>query len=262
MPRVTDLSRIREILETDRNWAVYALGDLAPGSFENCVWHCSMTTPAIALLYCGFETPVLLALGKPPDVEPLLRELGSIPKMYLHVRPEILDVLRASHDIVHEKTMVRMILDPQRFKPAATQDVVRLTLTHRQALEGLYADGEPTGEAPEFFLPWMLENGVYFGIAEEADLIAAAGTHLVVPQESVAAIGCVYTKRDHRHRGLATRATSAVVAELLRMNLQTIALNVNVSNTTASRIYEKLGFYNYCTFKEGLAVGRDTCVAS
>src|SRR5271168_5268426 len=109
MPRITDQSAIRALLETDRNWAVYALGDLAPDQFERSIWICNAAAPAIVLLYCGFEIPVLFALGKPLDVEPLLKELGSPPKMYLHVRPEILTIVQVGYEVLQEKTMLRMV---------------------------------------------------------------------------------------------------------------------------------------------------------
>jgi ribosomal protein S18 acetylase RimI-like enzyme len=253
MPQITDRSAIRAFLKSDRNWAVYALGDLAPYQFERSVWISNAAATALVLLYRGFETPVLFALGKPLDVEPLLKELGSLSKMYLHVRPEILPIFRVGYEIHQEKTMLRMVLDPHHFEPASSEDVVRLTITDRQALERLYADGQPSGEAPEFFVASMLNDGVYCGIKQGSDLLAAAGTHLVVRPESVAAIGNVYTRRDRRGRGLAARVTSAVTNELLTMNLRTIALNVNENNETATRVYEKLGFATYCDFKEGLA---------
>jgi GNAT superfamily N-acetyltransferase len=256
MPRITDQFEIRPILETDRNWAVYALGDLAPDQFERSIWLSNADAPAIVLHYSGFEIPVLFALGKPLDVEPLLKELGSPPKMYLHVRPEIIPIVQVGYEVLHEKTMLRMVLDPQRFRPASADDVVRLTITDREALERLYAEGEPAGEGPEFFVPSMLKEGVYFGIKQGVDFIAAAGTHLVVPHENVAAIGNVYTRRDRRGQGLATRVISAVANELLAMNLRTIALNVNENNGTATRVYEKLGFAFYCKFEEGLATRR------
>jgi ribosomal protein S18 acetylase RimI-like enzyme len=132
-------------------------------------------------------------------------------------------------------------------------DAVRLGATDLEALRRLYADGEATGEAPDFFFPSMLAQGVFFGHRESGELVAAAGTHLVAPEESVAAVGNVYTRRDRRGRGLATRATSAVVSELLRQGLRTIALNVERRNATAIRIYERLGFFRYCAFCEGLA---------
>ena len=65
------------------------------------------------------------------------------------------------------------------------------------------------------FSPAMLEEGLYFGLRQGGDLVAAAGTHLVVPQEGVAAIGNVYTRRDRRGHGLGGAVTGAVTAELL-----------------------------------------------
>jgi predicted GNAT family acetyltransferase len=100
----------------------------------------------------------------------------------------------------------------------------------------------------------MLQEGVYRGVWEGRELIAAAGTHLVVPDQGVGAIGNVYTRRDRRGRGLARRVTSAVAAELLRRQIPTVALNVHQDNLTALRIYEKLGFERYCEFREGVAV--------
>jgi hypothetical protein len=131
MPRITDRSNIRALLETDRNWAIYALGDLAPDQFERSIWLCNAAAPAIVLLYCGFDTPVLFALGRTLDVEPLLQELGSLPKMYLHLRPEILPIVQVGYEVLEEKTMLRMVLDPQRFKPPSAEGIVRLTITDR-----------------------------------------------------------------------------------------------------------------------------------
>jgi predicted GNAT family acetyltransferase len=99
----------------------------------------------------------------------------------------------------------------------------------------------------------MLEQGVFYGIGEGADLVAVAGTHLVSGPESVGAVGNVYTRRDRRGRGLAGRATSAVTAELIRRGLRTIALNVNQANAAAIEVYERLGYVKYCPFYEGLA---------
>ena len=38
MPRTTDESRIRALLQGDRAWALYAIGDLTPGHREHCTW--------------------------------------------------------------------------------------------------------------------------------------------------------------------------------------------------------------------------------
>jgi ribosomal protein S18 acetylase RimI-like enzyme len=55
---------------------------------------------------------------------------------------------------------------------------------------------------------------------------------------------------------MASRATSAVVRELVQAGVRTIALNVEETNERAIRVYKKLGFLSHCTFKEGLATIR------
>lgn len=251
MPRLTDLTLIRAILETDRPWAVYALGDLAPGFREHAVWHAA--EGALLLLYRAFETPVLFTLGAPENIAPLLDEIASEREMYLSLRPEILPLIKARWSVKHETPMWRMVLDPARFQPLPGEGVTRLALADLPALEALYADGQLTGEVPDFFNPPMLEQGAFYGVWEEDRLAAAAGTHLVAAGLSVGAVGNVYTRRDRRGRGLAARVTSAVTAELVRMGLTTIALNVNQNNVPAQHVYTRLGYIRSGAFYEGVA---------
>ena len=260
--RIADRAEIRAILETDRRWAVYALGDLAPGFFDHSEWYrVTGKEPALALLYRAFQTPVFLALGGPEPIDAILTELVE-PEMYLSIRPEILPLVKARYQVHHETAMWRMSLEPVNFSPAPLDEVVRLGPHDLAALQQLYADGKPTGEVPDFFSPSEIEPGVFYGIWEADTLVAAAGTHLVAPSESVGAVGNVYTRRDRRRRGLGGRVTSAVAAELLRMGLRTVALNVSQRNTAALGVYERLGFARYCAFYEGLAVRRDQVTAA
>jgi len=195
---------------------------------------------------------VLFVLGPASSFSTVLDEFSDEPAFYLHVRPEIVTALAPRYRITSLKPMLRMVLDPARFPvidPAAT----RLHAADLGHLQRLYADGRAGGEAPDFFIPSMLETGVFYAIREHAELVAVAGTHLVAPQEGVGAIGCVYTRRDRRSRGLASRVTSAVAAQILRSGVARIALNVNRHNTPAIRVYERLGFTRYCEYCEGLA---------
>jgi ribosomal protein S18 acetylase RimI-like enzyme len=254
MPQITDPTEIRAILETERCWAVYALGDLAPKHFKYATWFRPPgEAKALALLYRAFAVPVLLTVGVRQDLYPLLEEISKEPELYLSVRPDGLSLIEERYTVCPKKPMWRMILDPTRYQPAFHEGTVRLGSADFQAVQHLYADGESTGQAPDFFSPEMLSEGAFYGIWEAKDLIAAAGTHLVVPAEGVAAIGNIYTRRDRRGRGLARRVTSAVTAELLHQKLPTIALNVSQQNHAAIRVYERLGFAVYCAFYEGVA---------
>jgi len=98
-----------------------------------------------------------------------------------------------------------------------------------------------------------LEAKTFFGIREDGHLVSIAGTHVLSQTYGVAAVGNVFTRPDRRGHGLGTRATAAVVARLLSMDLQTIVLNVSMDNQPAQASYRKLGFWPYCGYYEGLA---------
>ena len=115
-------------------------------------------------------------------------------RIYLSVRPDIADLLaKSGWEMRDVKVMSRMILDGQGFAPVV-QSAERLGPADYEALAGLHRDGEASGENPPFFNAGMLGHGVYFGIREGGDLIAAAGTHVLAEEKSVAAIGNVYTR--------------------------------------------------------------------
>jgi len=249
MPR--NALSIRAILESDRTWAIYALADLTPAYREHADWRVAESGRALLLIYRAFQPPVLFAHGPAEDLAPLLAALGE-PEFYLSVRPEIVALLRAGGYQIRGRRMWRMTPDPRRFTPRRST-AVRLGPADAEDLRALYADGNETGESPPFFDADMLRHGVYYGIREAGAWIAAAGTHVLSEEESVAAIGNVYTRRDRRGRGFAADVTAAVTAELFRRKMQTIALNVSESNVAAANVYTKLGFQRYCEYREGVA---------
>ncbi|MGV3723854.1 MAG: GNAT family N-acetyltransferase [Actinomycetota bacterium] len=254
MPRLTDRQQIRARLEYDRPWSVYALGDLAPGYWEQSEWYGPEDgADAVALLYRAAVPPVLMTCGDPVGLASALEELPPEPELMLSVRPEALDPIRRRWDVPTPTLMWRMLLVGEFPGVEASVPVVRLREDSLDEILELFRDGEPTGEAPDFFLPTMLQHGVYFGVREGGRLTAAAGTHLAVPSEGVATIGNVYTRRDRRGRGLGRAATASVVDELLRCGFNTIALNVRQTNAAAIAVYQPLGFRVYCPFYEGRA---------
>ena len=247
LPLLTDRDQIRQLLQRDPVWAAYALGDLGPELWLHTTWH--RAEDELALVLRSYSVAILWASG---TLEGLGEEIASEARYSVQVRPSSLPELSRYYRTSNLKRMWRMTLDSREFRPASFGQMARLGATDVGALERLYADGAETGESPEFFFGSMVCDGVFFGAREGDELTNVAGTHLVAIEESVGAIGNVYTRQDRRGRGLAGQATSAVVTELLRLGVRVIALNVYQSNAAAIQVYERLGFRRHCEFVEGI----------
>jgi RimJ/RimL family protein N-acetyltransferase len=87
----------------------------------------------------------------------------------------------------------------------------------------------------------MISNMPIYGIYANGQLVSYAGSFIQLPQ--VWMIGGVYTHPDHRNKGYATLATSAVTEEALN-NAEAAALFVRSDNYPATKAYEKIGYKN------------------
>ena len=250
MPPLTDPHEIRSILRRDPIWSVYALGDLAPAMFPKTQWF----GPDLSLVLRDYDTSILFAIGTRSIREAL--EQATSP-VHLQVQRDALDEVSRHADVQDAREMWRMVWHGPPHQPERHINpgpVVRLGAADVPALRQLYADGEATGESPDFFYPSMVSDGVFFGFHEKRQLVAAAGTHLLAREEGAAAIGNVYTRRDCRGRGLSRLVTGAVMTTLAA--IETVGLNVRADNAAAIRVYESLGFVRHCPFFEGLATVR------
>jgi ribosomal protein S18 acetylase RimI-like enzyme len=252
MPRTTDLHRIRAALDRDRPWSAYAIGDLDPARLPDCSWYTPASDPdTLVLLYRGFTPPILFATGDPNLLPPVFAELDA-PVVSLHLLPEAVAALLPAYTATDTRPMWRMTVSAASFRPAAgDDDVAALDVSHAAAVAALFTDARAGDEEPPFYRPAMLAEGSFRGIWEGADLVAVAGAHLFSAALGVCTIGNVYTRRDRRRRGLAARATSAVVRHALAASIPTIVLNVSQANDAARRVYEQLGFRVHCAFVEG-----------
>ncbi len=90
--------------------------------------------------------------------------------------------------------------------------------------------------------PWRprtIELGHYLGIRRQGRLVAMAGER--VHPTGWTEVSAVCTEPEHRGRGLATRLVNAVVHGIRDRGDEAL-LHASVSNTTAIRLYEQVGF--------------------
>jgi len=248
MPRIADKAHIRHLLNRDRRWCVYALGDLTPRMFAKCQWF----APDLTLVLHDYGTSILFAHGTGSIQEAL--DHVTYP-VHLQVQHDALEEVARFADVTDVKHMRRMAWDADHAKPAVLDPrAVRLAADDVTAIERLYADGASVNESPDFFYASMVTDGVFYGVFEGEDVVAVAGTHLVSRDEGAAAIGNVYVRRDRRGSGLSRIVTASVLHDL--RGIDTIGLNVRADNVAAIRVYESLGFVHHCDFREALAVSR------
>ena len=194
------------------------------------------------MLYRGLQPPICFLMGDRRGVDRILAEAVHLPEIGLNVRDEHLTVLEQYYQITVALPMWKMTLEARDFQPVAGE-VVDVTLADVPDLRALYAFGG--GDA---FSPEEITRGVFCGIRQADQVIAVAGTHVVSESGRIAALGNVMTHPDWRGRGLASIATSAVVARLIDRGVSTIGLSVSRENAAAIRVYEKLGFESTCLF--------------
>ena len=246
MPRLTNKDAIRTILRRDPAWCVYALGDLSPAMFPKTDWF----TPDLSLVLKDYGTSILFAMGAGSVRE----AIDSVTwPVHLQVQHDVLETVARHAHVEGTREMWRMIWNGDR-TAQAHERAVRLGEADVAGLQKLYADGAAAGESPDFFYPAMVTRGVFYGVYEQGDLVAAAGTHLVARDEGAAAMGNIYTRRERRGAGLGRIVTAAVMRELAAV--ETVGLNVRADNAAAIHLYESLGFARHCPFYEAMAVHR------
>lgn len=249
--RLFDPAEIKSRLEQDRVWSAFSLADLDPERARFSTWFGTAHSSAIVLVYNAYEPPIVFCSGLVDECEAILRSpdvVGCTSQAYINVRPDAIGIAQRLFSTLELRPMVRMQLSAS-ISMDAPDGVVRLGPADLADVQRLYAE-----DRPAFFLPSQLDDGVYFGVREEGSLVSIAGTHVVSPEQSVAALGNVYTTPRRRSRGLAAATTGAVSHELQQRGIRTIVLNILASNLAARRVYERLGYREYCVYFEGLAV--------
>ena len=249
-----DPAAIRRLLEHDRAYAAYALAQLDPRLFDDNEWWLANGPSGRQALLVHSTSGLGNALFATGDPEALAVAVS------LHPGPRFsFGSLRLEHRAVAEKyyiitrpqLMSRMSVTRDTFEPAEGP-AVRLGHAELSDVNRIYSiDGGPTA-----YRATHLDDGVYYGVYVGGDLASIAGTHVVSRAEKIAVVGNVYTHPNHRNKGLATIATSAVTADLLE-DCDLVVLTVEAKNDPALRIYTKLGYQAVCSLHETPLIRKD-----
>ncbi|MEZ5352629.1 MAG: GNAT family N-acetyltransferase [Bryobacteraceae bacterium] len=241
---LTDKQTIRRLLETDRNWALYALADLDDALFVHCQWWgCGN---ALALVFHGLAIRPIFVMGDAPGVRQLLRAI-PVDSGYLNLQSATANSAAGVYAYRKRYEMHRMILADFTPRAGVTEP---LTPAHRDEVEALFATGNGSGIA---FHVSQMESGFFRAVREHGTLVAVAGIHVASANEGVAGVGNVFVREDRRGRGFAQVVLSATVAAVRGAGIRTIGLNVERSNAAAIHAYENLGFRTRFSYFEGTA---------
>ncbi|MGB7540189.1 MAG: GNAT family N-acetyltransferase [Anaerolineales bacterium] len=248
---ISDKKRILAFLESDRLYAAYAIGDLEPELFAQCAWAAAEEEGllrALGLRFGGLQIPALFLMGEAEGVRILLRDALHPGRAEITCRAEHLPVVGEFYTWEGEpRSMWRMVLRRRDIPPGEIA-CVRLDAGQAGQIRNLITLAGISG-----FAAAQVEQGVFFGIYEGDRIVSVAGTHVVSRKGSVAGVGNIVTHPEFRGRGYGRAAVSAVVADLIRIGIRDIVLNVRHDNAPALHLYEKLGFERSCAFHEGPA---------
>ena len=246
---IRNKERILAFLDRDRIYAAYAIGDLEPALYAHCRWFVASREGeprTLALYFAGLAPHAMVTMGEPEGLAAILSGQFRPDEAYFISPPDHLGAIQQTYRTEPSHDMIRMFVRPEGFRPAPAT-AVRLGAGHLTRLQALYAWGNVYG-----FSGYQLADGMFYGVLEGDELVAAAGTHVMAPTYGVAAVGNIFTHPAHRGKGHATACTSAVSAALLEMGLE-VVLNVAANNQVAIHVYERLGFREHCHFAETMA---------
>ena len=249
--RLQDKSEIRRRLERDRHWALYALADLDDGMFEHCDWWAG-AGDSLALVFRALPIRPIFVMGDREETRGLLTSIEESTG-YLNLQPHQLEAAAGLYAYRGGRHRMRRMF-VEELRPRAAGNVEPLGPEHAGEIQALYGTGDGGGIA---FAPFQLSTGMFRGIRDEGGkLVAVTGVHVLSRNESVAGVGNIFTHPDHRGKGYAQAATSAVVTALREAGIATIGLNVEHDNAAAIAAYARIGFRTRFHYFEGVA-GRE-----
>jgi ribosomal protein S18 acetylase RimI-like enzyme len=254
--QISDKTVLHQYLIRDRIAAAYQLGDLDEQYVAYCKWWGHENErgilDAVTLLYTGLRTPVVLTLGDSAGTADTLDAIhDDLPeRFFCQVHGHHVNALKNRFRTDDLTPRIRMGLHRSDYQARpVTIDHECTVLSHTDtadlmALYQFYPDN--------FFEPYQLGTGYYYGLRLDGLLVSIAGIHSISEEFDIAVVGNLVTHPEYRSQGLG-RACTATLLNRLFDNVSLVALNVMDDNQAARQMCRNLGFGDHVQFYEGIA---------
>ncbi len=259
--KITDMQTIKEFLFKDPYLHLYEIGNLQEKLFHHITWHAAVDAgviKAVSMLYISekHSQPIFFLLentdmkAAAAIIEAVKEELPD--NFYAHISKSLSaglkDKYETSQPHMYDKMKLTgdILLDKNIIYPEHT---FRINANDFETVNELLRGVNPSA----FFVPAMLKTGKYFCVRKNAELMSMAGVHFYSTDLGIAAIGNVMTLPQHRGKGYAASVTASLCRDLWK-EVKYIGLNVRSDNTTAIKVYTRMGFQYHSTHEEITAV--------
>jgi ribosomal protein S18 acetylase RimI-like enzyme len=233
--------RMINLLRSDVIRHVFAFYDIQhdPNHTTTYVALENATPKGYILVYTAIDVPSVV-LECENDAAGALLQFAPQDHCIIHAAPNLLPAIKRKFpDKKHyiENWMLIRKGEANFFR----SELVRQLCTEEDAssLANLLLSREDRPKAAlKRYIDWIRKSPLY-GVFQAGELVSYAGSFLQMPE--IWMIGGVYTNPQHRSKGYATLATSAITEIALR-KAEAAALFVRSDNYPAIRVYEKIGY--------------------
>ena len=191
------------------------------------------------LLYTATDVPSVILECQPRVAEKLIQNAPE-NNFIVHTSPDLLNAVNGRFPEAKNYLENWMLVEKDTANLQTSKLVRRLsTEEDAAAFAKLVLNRKDRSRRNlKKYLDWINKMPMY-GIFVKNELVSYAGSFIQLPQ--IWMIGGVYTAPDHRNKGYASLATSAVTKEALR-KAEKAALFVRSDNLPAISVYEKIGY--------------------
>jgi RimJ/RimL family protein N-acetyltransferase len=190
------------------------------------------------LIYSALRYPSVILECASRDAERLIKYAPE-DNFIVHTSPNLLPIIESRFFSAKHYLENWMLIKKNKANFFRSEFVRRMHGEDSSKLEALLSNREDRSTVLMRRYKELIDKMPLYGVFINGELVSCAGSFIQLPQ--VWMIGGVYTNPDHRSKGYATLATSAITEEASK-NAESAALFVRSDNYPAIRIYEKVGY--------------------